>query len=298
MAADGTNTDEFAGYDWRSGQGLLKDCEELQIRPGRHIRVLRKAPASADGTTVLFVHGSAASLTQYLPILAALSEKRGFGFVAYDWLGCGGSAKPDGWEEYSTGELLEDLAEVWARYFSAQEGKKSFIVAHSFGTHLTLRLVWRLRQASKPVPAGLVLLAGAFRFQGCHPIFRLPVFCLNQMQPALTKGFLSIAFAPGCDQALLDDQEKACNENPMYMCKAYYRQMEMAPEEEIRGAAVPSLIVHGEFDGIVSLDGAKELANAALGEESGEVVTVPGTSHNLMLEAPGKVSKIIADFLS
>lgn len=74
----------------------------------------------------LLVHGSAASLTQYLPLAAAL-KKAGHGFLCYDWLGCGGSEKPDDWKAYAFHELYLDLKaiyDMWPQPYVASRMKR------------------------------------------------------------------------------------------------------------------------------------------------------------------------------
>ena len=42
-------------------------------------------------------------------------SKLGYGIVAWDWLGCGKSDKPDSWAAYSCAELFEDVKAVYKR---------------------------------------------------------------------------------------------------------------------------------------------------------------------------------------
>lgn len=203
------------------------------------------------------MHGSMGSLSQCLPLAAALHSTCGFGVVAFDGFGCGRSPKPNDWEAYAFDRLGRDLDAVWAwlqgrpwRLPGAGAGAGAVVpgpvvvVAHSYGTHLAMGLALRLHEAAashlsasaRPLsrPRGLVLLAGCLTTaDGGHPIFRLPTLALNLLQPTLTRAFLASAFEPAeqptaatFDHAgLLAAQRAAADANPMHVCRAYYRQV-------------------------------------------------------------------------
>lgn len=234
-------------------------------------------------------------MEQHVPVAEALAEQRGCGVVAYDWLGCGRSAKPEDWKAYDCDELLEDLAAVHDQFCTKSGSASSFIVGHSYGVHLVCQLALRL-QTSGHTPTGLILMGGALTVPEGHPIFRLPVRLLDRLQPSLTTSFLRLALAPGADPELVADQEAACNSNPMYMCKAYYRQMRNADAHGISRLTAPTLVIHGEVDGVLPVAGAVALAKAI--PTAGEPVIVPAASHNVMLEQPAEVARHIARFIA
>ncbi|CAE7199873.1 ABHD8 [Symbiodinium necroappetens] len=245
--------------------------------------------------TLLLVHGSAAAFSQYLPLVEPLVEKMGYGIVTFDWYGCGGSDKPDSWSAYSFDELLADLKEVWKLAAACGTGPH-FVAGHSFGTHLVIRLVasLALETETKPI-SGLVLLGGARQFPEGHPIFRLPVFLLSQFQHGMTDAFLKMALADSCDPELRKQEEDACNANPMYMCKAYYRQVRNATDVELNACVdMPALVIRGEQDGIISAEDAKALV-ATLPKSKG--VEVQGAGHAPMLEAPSEVAELVVEFV-
>ncbi|CAK9015599.1 unnamed protein product [Durusdinium trenchii] len=267
---------------WRSGQELLKQATLVEVRPGRKLRVLRQEPREPKMPTCLLVHGSAASLTQYLALAEAL-KTLGYGVVCYDWLGCGLSDKPDHWESYAFDELLYDLKAIW----DAKWPGKYFVVGHSFGSHLVLRLGAMLADTmlAGDTIAGLILLGAAKQFPEGHPIFRLPVFVLQWLQPSLTKAFLQMALASN-DPELIQQETDGCNANPMYMCKAYYRQVRNVSDDEIAKC-------RGQ-DGIVSASDVEALAVAM---PLAQMKTVANAGHVPMLEEPGKVAELIDEFI-
>eukprot|EP00913_Durusdinium_trenchii_P015979 g15017.t1 len=120
----------------------------------------------------------------------------------------------DHWESYAFDELLYDLKAIW----DAKWPGKYFVVGHSFGSHLVLRLGAMLADTmlAGDTIAGLILLGAAKQFPEGHPIFRLPVFVLQWLQPSLTKAFLQMALASN-DPELIQQETDGCNANPMYM---------------------------------------------------------------------------------
>mmetsp|Transcript_16022 Transcript_16022/g.48939 ORF Transcript_16022/g.48939 Transcript_16022/m.48939 type:complete len:207 (-) Transcript_16022:96-716(-) len=165
------------------------------------------------------------------------------------------------------------------------------------------------------VPA-LILMGTAYNLPPIRPpVFYLPVFILNWLQSTMTEGFLGAAFAPGADAALVEAERVACNANPMYMCKAYYRQFEWrmslpsAGEEGGDGGdgeskddakeTLPSvLIVQGKQDGVLPVAGARDLY-AALQEVCPYVklLEVDNAAHQVMQEQPEQVNGEVLDFL-
>ena len=81
---------------------LLKEAqtalptERVEVRPGRVLAVHHRAGRFIHGRTsdvAIFVHGSCASLVHWRAQIEHL-QAAGLAIVAYDFLGCGRSAKP------------------------------------------------------------------------------------------------------------------------------------------------------------------------------------------------------------
>ena len=70
--------------------------ERVEVRPGRVLAVHHRAGRvihGRPGDVVIFVHGSCASLVHWRAQIEHF-QAAGFAIVAYDFLGCGRSAKP------------------------------------------------------------------------------------------------------------------------------------------------------------------------------------------------------------
>ena len=199
MAAQVEVTDTLT---WRSGAELTDKAIDVEVRPGRTVKALQ-LPASEGQATVFFIHGSAATMSQYFPVISKLAAQ-GYGVLAFDLYGCGRSPKPDEWEAYSFRNHQLDVRALYDRFLVPLGPESVVVVGHSAGTHLAMKLSIEVGGTMK----GLVLLGGALALPtGGHPIMRLPVFCLNWLQPSLSSSFRSIAFHPDCDPELMEAQE-------------------------------------------------------------------------------------------
>lgn len=83
--------------------------------------------------------------------------------------------------------------------------------------------------------------------------------------------------------------------NPMHMCKAYYRQLEVPSYAQLCAVSIPVLIFCGEADQIASPDGARRL-HAAL--DSSMLHVVSQASHMVMQEQPELVNELINTWLA
>ena len=104
------------------------------IAPRRgELFVLDKRPPPALDNKVrpvlLFVHGSCATMQQFEESLAHYSDA-GYRVIVYDWLGCGGSSKPAGWEVYSIDRHAEDLRALYEQTID-HAGERCVLIAHS-----------------------------------------------------------------------------------------------------------------------------------------------------------------------
>ena len=116
-----------------------------RVAPCRgQLLVLDKEPPPALDNkrrpTLLFVHGSCASMQQFEESLAHYSAA-GFRVVAYDWLGCGGSDKPTGWEIYGIDRHLDDLRALYEQTVDLAAGERCILIGHSAVSTLRVRLL-------------------------------------------------------------------------------------------------------------------------------------------------------------
>lgn len=283
-----------------SAQAALP-VDHVEVRPGRTLAVHHR-PGS-NGVRLFFVHGSCASMLQFQAMIAHFASL-GHELIAYDWFGCGRSPKPRDWYAYCTAELSKDLAAVVDKYGgpSAAVQKKNVLVCHSAGCSLGLEFA---SQSSTPVD-GLCLLAalgGLSKFP-VHPVFYLPALVLTWIQPTLSAGFEGLALSEKTREGASEDRRAVLalakdvnGSNPMYMCKAYYRQVSLPSDDVVRaaGARVPIVLLCGAEDKLVPSSLSEALLPLLPAETTMHLV--PETSHQLMQEDPTAACAHVEAFL-
>ena len=224
--------------------------------------------------------------------------------IAFDWFGCGRSPKPDQWKAYGYEPLRADLAAVVALYGGRASGrKKNVLVAHSAGCSLSLGVVAAAKAQPPVMVDGLYLLGALGASIKPHPIFFLPVLLLNWLQPKLSAGFEALALHEHTRRVTTEEHGKVLAlaaqvnaSNPMYMCKAYYRQYGAPTPDEVRkvGERVKSIcLVVGEDDQLVPRAGTEALLE--LLPKDTPLHAIPRTSHQMMQEDPGMCSALAND---
>mmetsp|Transcript_75473 Transcript_75473/g.245488 ORF Transcript_75473/g.245488 Transcript_75473/m.245488 type:complete len:318 (-) Transcript_75473:30-983(-) len=277
--------------------------EVLELRRGRNLAVFRRERVGGCAGDVAFLlHGSCASMVQWRDQLDALSASHTI--VALDLLGCGRSEKPVGWELYSFAEHHADLAELVRRFGAAPGRGRNVLLGHSMGCALALGLA---AKAPKLSIHALVLLAPPCGTPAAArgPLFRLPLWILERLQPTLSAGFEAMALHPEtrAEDAAPERREvlllaRAVNGlNEMHMCKAYYRQLEFPGPALLSQVTAPVLILHGEADGAIDPAQSERLLPMLKGAEARRQV-VAGCSHQLMQERPAEVAAALCAFLA
>jgi len=88
-------------------------------------------PGEVNRPTVFFVHGSMANYLQFENLIENL--RGDYNIVAFDAYGCGKSHKPQGWEEYSADEHLEDVKAIVQKYKTCT----NHLICHRCASHFT-----------------------------------------------------------------------------------------------------------------------------------------------------------------
>src|SRR5471032_1906138 len=170
--------------------------QQLEIRPNRHLSLTHHVGTTQPDTVVFFCHGAGGNKDQWRHQWQTL-KAQGYSLVAWDLLGHGASAKPRNPEAYAWPELVADYLEILKRY----GGPRNLIVAHSFGTGLTLSALL----SNPPIPIEAVLLLGTrlHSISRSGGLMRLPAWILERLRPLLAKGFRQAAWNATADPALV-----------------------------------------------------------------------------------------------
>lgn len=265
--------------------------ERLEIRSGRFIDVARHAGRESEKRVVFFCHGGGGNKDQWREQWRALAAQ-GFNLVAWDLLGHGASDKPRQSAAYAWEELVADYLEVLRRY----GGERNVLVAHSFGTGLTLSVLVRINQQGFSARVERVLLLGSLlqRPQGNNLILSLPAWLLERLRPWLAKGFRQRAWHPHADRSLIAYEEKLTERNRLHVFKSLMTQASWPTLAELDSIKVPVCVMAGDSDGLTPASGGQALAEY-LANASFELLSQCG--HQLMLEKPEQVLRALAQLL-
>jgi pimeloyl-ACP methyl ester carboxylesterase len=131
---------------------------------------------------------------------------------------------------------------------------------------------------------------------GGHPIMKLPAFVLNCLQNTLSKSFVKLALCEDCDPDLRERCLQQNNANDIYFAKATHRHHKWATSEDVRLLQnIPTLVVHGTEDGILSPQCSEEIVKEI---PNSQLRLISKASHLVMLEQPTEMANAVADFLT
>lgn len=256
--------------------------EAVEVRPGRVLHVAHRR-TNPEAPTLFFAHGGGGNKDQWRFIWQhpSLSESN---LVAWDLLGHGASPIPRDASAYAWDELVADQLAIFERY----AGTQNILLAHSFGTALTLSTLVQLQERRQLERVAAVLLLGT-QLQsprGRSPLFKLPAWILELLRPVLAKGFREAAWHSQTDPALVAYEEKLTERNSLRVFKALLGQTRWIPEAQLERLELPIRILAGESDRLTPPEGGRAL-QARL--PSAGFAILERTAHQLMLERPDLV---------
>ncbi|WP_296256467.1 alpha/beta fold hydrolase [Pseudomonas sp.] len=207
----------------------------------------------------------------------------------------GASAKPNVPDAYAWDALVDDYLAVLGRY----AGERNVLVAHSFGTGLTLSALVRLHAQPQPQPprvqAALLLGTLLTRPEFKHGLLSLPAWVLRLIRPWLARRFRERAWHPLANLGLIAYEEKLTENNELYVFKALLSQARWPTLAQLSLLDLPVSVLAGDCDGLTPADGGRALAQH-LPNAGFEVL--PECGHQLMLEKPQVVLAAIRALLT
>ncbi|TFY86801.1 alpha/beta fold hydrolase [Pseudomonas kairouanensis] len=262
--------------------------QPLDIRPHRTLSIAHHPGTTQAETVVFFCHGAGGNKDQWRPQWQALKAE-GYSLVAWDLLGHGDSARPRDDQAYAWHELVADYLAILQRY----AGTRNLIVAHSFGTGLSLSAL--LARPTVKIDAALLLGTQLYRPQVSGGLLALPAWILEWLRPVLAKGFRERAWHATADPALVAYEEKLTERNRLHMFKALTKNAQWPDAEQIPSLALPISVLAGDSDGLTPASGGQALA-AQVPNADFQVLEACG--HQLMLEKPDAVLKAFNKLLA
>ena len=259
----------------------------LEIRSHRTLSIAHHVGTTHPDTVVFFCHGAGGNKDQWRPQWQAL-KAQGYSLVAWDLLGHGDSARPRDDQAYAWPELVADYLAILQRY----AGSRNLIVAHSFGTGLSLSAL--LAKPAVTIDAALLLGTQLHRPVVSGGLMALPAWLLEWIRPVLAKGFRERAWHASADPALVAYEERLTERNRLHMFKALTKNAQWPDAEQIPTLVLPVSVLAGDSDGLTPASGGQALAGQL---PNAEFDVLDACGHQLMLEKPDRVLKAVNKLL-
>ena len=180
--------------------------------------------------------------------------------------------------------------------------ESNILLGHSYGTAVVAR-VNRALSASRNIDC-IVLISGADSLpSGGHPIFMLPVFVLQCLEPYLSSEFVRLAFSESTAQELKQECIAVNAKNDTHVCRCFYRQMEWATPRDWECIRCPFLILHGEDDKLIPIRKSEALYRTLTFHASQEILSKSSfhrilyAGHQVHQEKAEDLRLLLADFI-
>eukprot|EP01080_Neovahlkampfia_damariscottae_P010197 gene10197-2616_t len=236
---------------------------------------------------LFFVHGLGGRIEQFRFQINYFSKM--YTIVGIDFVGHGSSYKDfENSSRYETDLILSDFKQIYLKYKS----KKNYIIGHSFGSCITMLL--SQQDDVKMSISKLILLGSSSELpSGTKSIYwQLPTFFLNLTRPILSYFFSGSSYHINTDSKIIEYEKSKTDLNSLFIFSSVLLGMKWPDKNEISNIKQPTLILIGETDGIMK--NGNEL-NTLI--KNSKQVIISNSSHNLMLEQPDEINKLIDDFL-
>lgn len=251
------------------------------------------AEEHGSGPPLLLLTGLGYAQWCWEPQLPAFAARRRV--VAVDNRGSGRSPKPPG--PYSIEELADDAVAVLDRLGI----ESTSVLGHSMGGYIAQELT--LRHPARV--ESLVLLGTAPGGPASLPVPEptLAVWLENAHLGSedFARATTHLSFAPGWADEHPDLFEhylaaRLEHPTPPDTWRAQYEGAGrwLAAGRPLEQIATPTLVVHGDADRVVPVENGREIARRIPGAE---LIELPGRGHNLNLESPGELNRIVLHFL-
>ena len=262
--------------------------QPVAIRPHRTLSIAHHPGTTQPDTVVFFCHGAGGNKDQWRLQWQALKAE-GYSLVAWDLMGHGDSPRPRDDQAYAWPELVADYLALLQRY----AGARNLIVAHSFGTGLSLSAL--LAKPTITINAALLLGTQLHRPAVSGGLMSLPAWILEWLRPVLAKGFRERAWHATADPALVAYEEKLTERNRLYMFKALTKNAEWPDADLIPTLVLPVSVLAGDSDGLTPASGGQALAGQL---PNADFQVLEACGHQLMLEKPDAVLKAFNKLLA
>jgi pimeloyl-ACP methyl ester carboxylesterase len=285
--------------------GAMEEIETENDETSRIIHVYFKESSLTDAPLLVFLHGMGGQLAQFQHQFQDL-EKKSFAILALDLPGHGfslpssGNDTPENFTRSAFCSMARNIIEKKIR-----KDQRIILVGHSYGCQIAVKL---MSMISSHV-SGVVLLAPKAQFtetevKHMQAIKNLPLFVLNLLRFVDKFGGIhSISVKRMLTKSATKEMKElqlAFNATtPTLVVRNTILGMTVfGPEDysELKRLQVPTLVIGADEDVVTPLSKNVNLVVEWTGVPPSRVKFVK-TGHNLMLEEPNLISRLLYDFV-
>lgn len=273
----------------------------LTVTSGTETVDLAVEDSGGPGRPVVLIHGWPMSHESWREQVPALGDA-GYRVLSYDRRGFGASAKPHGGYDYDT--LADDLAGV----LESLDLSDVTLVGFSMGGGEVARYVARHGEARLHSVVFAAAVPPYLLQSPDNPDGPLTEEAAGEMESALRvgreeffPGFVTAFYSAGeqlkADQQQVDKGVELClQSDPMAAlgCMEAFGTTDF--REDLPLITVPTLIVHGDSDGIVPFEGSGKRTAHIL--EGSHTVVIEGAPHGLNVTHPQEFNQALLEFLA
>lgn len=240
-----------------------------------------------SGDVLVLIHGFPVDRRLWQGQLDGLADIRQV--VAVDLRGRGKSpASPDG--------LMDDYADDVAETIKSLGVDKADVAGQSMGGYVLFAL-WRRHPE---LIRSMILIdtkAGEDPPEAKEGRDAAAALANEKGTAALIDGLFAKIFAPGVSEDVKDATRPMFEESPSATTVMDAMAMKDRPDstELLQSITVPVLVLHGEEDQLMPLEGGREMAAKIIGSK---FVSIPKAGHFAPMENPDAVNKAIEEFLT
>lgn len=266
----------------------------------RYYQWINPPVPSQPKPVMIFLHGWGGSARYWESTAGAMSDR--FDCLLYDLPGFGRSPVSDASvSDYQ----LETYADDLATFLDTLGLEKVYLNAHSMGASIATLF---LNRYGERVERAILTCSGIFeynekefaafyRFGGWVVKFRPKwLMAIPGMDKMFMARFLHQPIDRALSRAFLEDfliADEQAALGTIYSCVS--KQAAETMPEEFRQLTVPTLLVSGQYDRIISAQMGNQ---AAALNPTVEYVVIPNTGHFPMLEDPQTYLKVVGEFLN
>ncbi|MBU6500587.1 MAG: alpha/beta hydrolase [Patescibacteria group bacterium] len=242
--------------------------------------------------TLVFIHGLTGSSSAWIAYENIFENK--YNLLTIDLRGHGKSAKPCRYEDYEIGLFAEDVHDI----LGFLKLKKYIIISHSFGTLVTLELLYKYEKEV----AATIFLSPNFGIKTiwlAHAIKFLIGWCVNisKIFPCTAKIGWHVDYSKYPNTGDWNLRRMAADipntglRTYLYCLKHIYN---FSHEEYWSKISIPTLIIHGKKDTIVPIKNALGLAGII---KNSKLVILDNANHIIVLNNVKEVADAIENFI-